>query len=240
LRAGPLPTRSDHAHLGARQRHHPGLWHRRLCGVRGRRPDRTHGAGIACPPARRGPAPALVRKRQPRVHDRPRHGGLQRGLAGVGNPGERPTHARPFAVLAELDLDRPARLAIVPPSLSSAKREGDGFPEALPVLHQGVRGALVGVVLGIVAVFVVAASLNPYGGEGRPRQMATPQRLGLPPCTFYDVTGLPCPSCGMTTSFAFLVRGDVKNSLRANWVGTLLAAFCVAFIPWALVGVARR
>ena len=68
---------------------------------------------------------------------------------------------------------------------------------------------------------------------------ATHRQLGLPPCTFADVTGVPCPSCGMTTSFALLVRGDVANSLRANWVGTLLATFCLLFIPWAAVSVVR-
>src|SRR5438445_10288 len=48
------------------------------------------------------------------------------------------------------------------------------------------------------------------------------------------MTGVPCPSCGMTTSFALLIRGDWWNSLKANAVGTLLAAFCLALIPWSL------
>jgi hypothetical protein len=45
---------------------------------------------------------------------------------------------------------------------------------------------------------------------------------------------LPCPSCGMTTSFALLVRGDVGNSVRANGVGTLLALFGIVLIPWCV------
>jgi hypothetical protein len=53
------------------------------------------------------------------------------------------------------------------------------------------------------------------------------------------MTGVPCPSCGMTTSFALLVRGDVENSLRANAVGTLLAAFGLVLVPWSLASVAR-
>jgi hypothetical protein len=64
--------------------------------------------------------------------------------------------------------------------------------------------------------------------------METHTQLKLPPCTFKTLTHLPCPSCGMTTSFALLVRGDVGNSLRANAVGTLLAVFCLALIPWGL------
>src|SRR5262245_41271024 len=39
----------------------------------------------------------------------------------------------------------------------------------------------------------------------------------------------------MTTSFALLVRGDVWNSLKANAVGTLLAVFCLALIPWCII-----
>jgi hypothetical protein len=103
-----------------------------------------------------------------------------------------------------------------------------------------VRAALLGVVAVLAAVFVTAARIDPYDEDGSARRMATHRQLGLPPCTFNEVTGVPCPSCGMTTSFALLVRGDVLNSLRANAVGTLLAAFCLAVVPWALVSVARR
>jgi hypothetical protein len=44
----------------------------------------------------------------------------------------------------------------------------------------------------------------------------------------------------MTTSFALLVRGDLGNSLRANAVGTLLAVFCLALVPWCLASALRR
>jgi hypothetical protein len=38
----------------------------------------------------------------------------------------------------------------------------------------------------------------------------------------------------MSTSFALLVRGDLWNSLCANAVGTMLAAFCLVALPWCL------
>jgi hypothetical protein len=114
------------------------------------------------------------------------------------------------------------------------------LPEALPVLNNWVRAALVVIVLGLVAVFSVAVSLNPYEESGQARRMETHRQLGLPPCTFYAATGHPCPACGMTTSFALLVRGDLLGALRANSVGTLLGLFCLALIPWGVATVVRR
>jgi hypothetical protein len=110
--------------------------------------------------------------------------------------------------------------------------------DVIPVMNRRVRGALVGMALGLVLVFGIARWLNPYE-DGRPRRMETHLQLGLPPCNFRVLTGMPCPSCGMTTSFALLVRGDMHNSLRANAVGTLLAFFCLAVIPWGLISALR-
>jgi len=88
---------------------------------------------------------------------------------------------------------------------------------------------------GFVAVFVIALTLRPYRDDGSPREMATHTQLGLPECNFVAMTGKPCPTCGMTTSFAHLVRGNVWSSMKANWVGTLLAVYWFVLIPWAVV-----
>lgn len=93
--------------------------------------------------------------------------------------------------------------------------------------------------LGWVAVFVVAVALDPYQGGSVWRE-GTHQQLGLPPCTFKVLTDLPCPSCGMSTSFALFVRGDVWNALQANAVGAGLAALGIVFVPWSLISVWRR
>jgi hypothetical protein len=102
-----------------------------------------------------------------------------------------------------------------------------------------VRGTLVLLAVGLIAVFATASRLNPYGPDGEPLRMGTHRQIGLPPCTFYWMTGLPCPSCGMTTSFAFLAHGDVVNSVRANAAGTLLAAFLAVLLPWSLASAIR-
>ncbi len=119
----------------------------------------------------------------------------------------------------------------------SLRREPEEVLEVVPVLSPWVRGSLLGLALALLAVFAVAVWINPYNADGSPMSMASHQQLGLPPCTFYYTTGLPCPSCGMTTSFALLMHGDVKNSLRANAVGTLLAGFGLLLIPWSLASI---
>ena len=108
------------------------------------------------------------------------------------------------------------------------------------MLGPWVRRALLAVALGLVPVFGIAVWLNPYDEEGKARRTETHLQIGLPPCTFRSLTGVPCPSCGMTTSFALLMHGDLENSLRANAVGTLLAVFGLAVIPWSLACVLRK
>jgi hypothetical protein len=63
--------------------------------------------------------------------------------------------------------------------------------------------------------------------------------LNLPQCTFKEFTGLPCPSCGMTTSFSLLVHGDIWNSMRANFAGTALALLGMFYIPWSIASAWR-
>jgi hypothetical protein len=128
-------------------------------------------------------------------------------------------------------------IAIVPPLLDQ-KPDSESEPlEVVPYLRWWVRVGLLAVAAGLILVFGIALRLKPYDDEGRPLRMETHRQLGLPSCQFYFVTGLPCPSCGMTTSFALLMHGDPWNSLRANAVGTLLACFCLFLIPWCLAGV---
>lgn len=119
-----------------------------------------------------------------------------------------------------------------------AKTEADEIPVARlarrPAATRTVRALLVAMALALAGVFAVAAYLNPYQADGTPKRMATHTQVGLPACNFVTLTdGRPCPSCGMTTSFALLVRGDVGASLKANWVGTLLALFWSALLVWS-------
>lgn len=70
-----------------------------------------------------------------------------------------------------------------------------------------------------LAVLLVGASLPPSG-----RGVGTHQALGLQRCAFLDRMGLPCPTCGMTTSFAWFARGNLAASLYVQPMGAILAA----------------
>ena len=86
----------------------------------------------------------------------------------------------------------------------------------------------------LVAVLVVARRLEPD-----PRGYGTHTQLGLPPCAFLASTGRPCPTCGMTTSFAWFAHGNPVRSWRANPAGSLLAPLCLGLVPWLLVASIR-
>jgi hypothetical protein len=125
-------------------------------------------------------------------------------------------------------------MAIVPAPWSQNETEPEPL-QAIVLMPWWGRAVLLLLAALAVGVFAIALYIDPYRSDGTALREETHRQLGLPPCTFRFATGLPCPSCGMTTSFALLIRGDVGNSLRANAAGTALAAFCLAFIPWAVL-----
>jgi hypothetical protein len=84
------------------------------------------------------------------------------------------------------------------------------------------------------AVLVTALALSPD-----PAGHGTHTQLGLPPCGFLLVTGLPCPGCGLTTSFAHMIRLQVAGAFGANPFGVLLFCVTVAGVGISAVGMTR-
>lgn len=76
------------------------------------------------------------------------------------------------------------------------------------------------------AVLAIARTLHPD-----PSLLGTHVQLGLPPCAFLTLIGLPCPTCGLTTAFAHMARLEITMAARAHWLGPLLFAMDVAAIP---------
>ena len=80
------------------------------------------------------------------------------------------------------------------------------------------RAVSLGLAALALAVLITAARVAPS-----PSGMGTHLELGLQRCGFLSRTGLPCPSCGMTTSFAHFVRGNPAASAYVQPMGFVLA-----------------
>lgn len=128
----------------------------------------------------------------------------------------------------------------MPPHLPMTDEDRPTEQAGQPRLTWGIRITLVFVVALLIALFSLAAWLDPYDASGKARKDETHRQLGLPECTFKNLTGKPCPSCGMTTSFSLLLRGDFIHAYEANEVGLLLASFLLVCIPWAIISLFRN
>ena len=95
-----------------------------------------------------------------------------------------------------------------------------------PVTRRG-RWLLAGWSFVLISGFGLAFSVTPD-----PRGFGTHQQLGLPPCSFRELFKIPCPSCGMTTSFCQLMHGNIAAACRASASGVLVALVCAVQIPW--------
>lgn len=62
-----------------------------------------------------------------------------------------------------------------------------------------------------------------------PSGMGTHRALGLPECWFHTLTGKPCPSCGLTTSFVHLMHGNIRLSFKSHPLGPVI----FALFAWA-------
>ena len=80
------------------------------------------------------------------------------------------------------------------------------------------------------AVLAVAAYLPPS-----PTGMSTHTQLGLGGCTMLQLTGWPCPMCGMTTTFSLAVRGRLVDAVLNQPFGVVLFAITVGFALVSLV-----
>ncbi len=68
----------------------------------------------------------------------------------------------------------------------------------------------------------------------------THQQLGLPPCAFFKLTGIPCPSCGLTTSFAHAARLHFYQAFVTQPFGLIAFCLTVISIPLFVLLIQRR
>lgn len=98
-------------------------------------------------------------------------------------------------------------------------------------LDRQTRLAAIVIAAGTCVLLTTVSCLTP-SVEG----YGTHQQLGLPECQFFRLTGWKCPQCGMTTSFAFVVRGQIIQAWQANPCGPVLALVLSALVlPWSII-----
>lgn len=90
--------------------------------------------------------------------------------------------------------------------------------------------------LGLAVFFVVALGSVPPD----PRGHGTHERLGMPPCSWPEVYGGPCPTCGVTTAATHLVHLDPLAAIATQPFGAALALAGLALAGLAAFCLARR
>jgi hypothetical protein len=105
--------------------------------------------------------------------------------------------------------------------------------QAVPIIYSPrVRsGRLSGwgrLIAGAVAAVCLSALVLAVAIEPSPTGVGTHTQLGMEACNFEQRTGIPCPGCGVTTSFAWFVRGNLPASFYVQPMGAILALVCCA------------
>jgi Protein of unknown function (DUF2752) len=96
-------------------------------------------------------------------------------------------------------------------------------------LGRRARCLLMAAAAGLLGLLGLARTLVPD-----PRGYGTHTQLGLRPCSFLTLTGRLCPTCGMTTAFAWMMRGEVVRSWHVNPAGCLLALLSFPLLAWLI------
>lgn len=141
----------------------------------------------------------------------------------MSNPPEMPADATPTEAIGE------------PVEAQPAQSTGEILPPLGSVFTPfQLRLAAIVVILLCGGLLGIATWLSPDGrGYGTHEQLPWQG-----PCGFLLSTGYPCPTCGMTTAFAYTMDGDWWSAIKTQPGGWALAVGCglaVLMSLWVLV-----
>jgi len=88
--------------------------------------------------------------------------------------------------------------------------------------------------LGVLGLLVLRLIATPDE-----RGYGTHEQLGLPGCLMMDVTGVPCPGCGVTTAVTLFVHGRFVDSFLTQPFGVLVVGLIPISVAWSLWGHVR-
>jgi hypothetical protein len=105
-----------------------------------------------------------------------------------------------------------------------------------PPLRPWARLVAICVALAALSILATGATLTPTGNG-----ISTHTQLGFPPCQWEQRMGVPCPSCGYTTSVTQFAHGNWLASLYLQPMGFVIALGCaVVFGVGGYIGVTGR
>jgi Protein of unknown function (DUF2752) len=105
-----------------------------------------------------------------------------------------------------------------------------------PALSWWARWLAGAISLGSLAALIIGARLTPD-----PKGISTHTEIGFLPCQFERRTGIPCPSCGFTTSVSHFARGSPIASFYVQPMGFIIAiAFAAAVWVGAYIAISGR
>lgn len=85
--------------------------------------------------------------------------------------------------------------------------------------------------------FILASTLAGYiwlCWNIRSNSLHTSGHTHITVCLFKSLTGIPCPSCGITRSAIALVSGNFKEAVNINPLGIIICVLLVAIPLWIL------
>jgi len=92
------------------------------------------------------------------------------------------------------------------------------------------------VISGVATVVLLIARLL----QPSPNGVGTHTQIGLPPCPFLHFTGIPCLSCGLTTSVAHSARLHFYEAIVTQPFGLIIFFGAVLSIPFSIYLIHRR
>ena len=117
----------------------------------------------------------------------------------------------------------PGTTFLLPPGTTFRLTFPPAVPPATSLLPLFPRTGLFAASVACFALLGVAAWLDPA-----PQGIGTHTQLGIAPCSWPALMGIPCPSCGMTTAFAHAADGHFLDALRIQPGGLVLAILTAA------------
>jgi len=137
------------------------------------------------------------------------------------------------------------------PHAGSLPHNGGGPhpPDCTPAAQRNAQGARPvlrnltpverGLHLFVAAAFAASIALAILVLAPDPSGRGAHRQLGLPPCMLEYLTGIPCPLCGMTTSFTLMARGRILHALDVQPAGALAFTTVIIAIAALLLAAAR-